>query len=58
MGTFFGLNSDYINMVYNQMFEMIKFGNWRFHEIHGLPIQLRNWFHKKLVEHYESQKDQ
>jgi hypothetical protein len=53
--TFFGLNSDYIHSVYDKIFYMIQLGNWRFFEVHAIPVTLRNWFFDKLLEYMQKQ---
>jgi len=51
--TFFGLNSDYINSVYEKIFYLIQLGNWSFFEAHAIPVTLRNWFFEKLSKYME-----
>jgi hypothetical protein len=30
-------------------------GNWSFHELHALPVKLRDWFAQRLVKYFEEQ---
>jgi len=34
---------------------MIQLGNWRFFEVHAIPVTLRNWFFDKLLEYMQKQ---
>jgi len=34
---------------------MKQFGNWSFFEVYNLPIQLRNWFYKQLMDFKEEE---
>ena len=52
---FFGLSDDYIESVYEQIFQLKQNGGWSFVEAYSLPIQIRHWFLKRLVKHYEDQ---
>ena len=46
--TFFGLNSDYLESVYEEIFFLKYYGNWDFTEAYNLPIGIRRWFLKRL----------
>jgi len=48
--TFFGLNDEYLQAVYNQLFDLKYFGGWSFFESYNLPIRMRVWFLEKLHE--------
>ena len=52
---FFGLNDEYIESVYEQIFQLKHHGGWSFIEAYNLPIQIRHWFLNRLVKHYEDQ---
>ena len=56
--TFFGLNEEYIESVYEQIFALKHHGNWSFVEAYGLPIGLRQWFVHRLAKHFEEEKEQ
>jgi len=56
--TFFGLNREYIENVYEQFFFLKYHGGWSFTEAYSLPIGLRNWFVKRLVKQFEEEKKQ
>jgi len=58
MLTFFGLSSEYMKSVYEQIFQMKYYGGWSFLEAYNLPIGLRNWFFERLVKQKESEEDQ
>jgi hypothetical protein len=42
--------------VYEQFFFMKYISNWTLLELYNLPIGLRNWFFKKLVDQKEAEK--
>jgi hypothetical protein len=50
MRAFFGLNSEYIEDVYEQMFFMNYTGNWSITELYSLPVGLRRWFVKRTIK--------
>jgi len=56
--TFFGLNREYIENVYEQFFFLKYHGGWSFTEAYSLPIGLRSWFVKRLVKQFEEEKKQ
>lgn len=58
MRAFFGLTSDYIKDVYEQMFFMNYVGNWSITELYNLPIGLRNWFVERTLKQKEAEKEQ
>ena len=37
--------------VYEQIFYLKQLGNWAFLEAYTLPVQLRSWFVKKLIDY-------
>ena len=51
--SFFGLSNDYIQAVYEQFFYLKYHGGWSFTEAYNLPVKIRNWFIKKLIEQKE-----
>ena len=53
--SFFGLSDEYIEKLYEQFFHMQYHGRWTFVEVYSLPIKIRNWFFKKLVEQVEKE---
>jgi hypothetical protein len=57
MRTFFGLTSDYIKDVYEQMFFMNYTGNWSITELYNLPVGLRRWFVEKTLKLKEAERD-
>ena len=56
--TFFGLNDDYIEGVYEAFFYLKYYGGWSFTEAYNLPIVIREWFLKRLAKQLEMEKDQ
>ena len=48
--TFFGLNSQYIENVYEQLFQLKYYGGWSFFESYNLPVNIRVWFLERLVQ--------
>ena len=48
--TFFGLNDEYMQDVYEQFFLLKYHGGWSFTEAYNLPIGLRKWFVERLVK--------
>jgi hypothetical protein len=36
--------------MYEQFFFMKYYGGWSFTEAYNLPVKIRNWFLKKLIE--------
>ena len=57
MRTFFGLTSDYIKDVYEQMFFMNYTGNWTIAELYNLPIGLRKWFVERTIKQKEEEQE-
>ena len=47
--TFFGLSDEYSQNVYEQFFFLKYHGGWSFTEAYNLPVQLREWFVKRLA---------
>ena len=47
---FFGLNDEYSRNIYEQFFLLKYYGSWSFMEVYNLPIKLREWFLKRLLE--------
>ncbi len=56
--TFFGLDNEYMEMVYEHFFYLKQHGHWSFYEAYNLPIGLRNWFVKRLSKHFEERNQQ
>ena len=48
--TFFGLDDEYIESVYEQFFYMKYYCGWSFTEAYNLPVKVRNWFVNKLTD--------
>lgn len=56
--TFFGLTSEYVKHVYEQMFYLKQYGGWSFAEAYSLPIQLREWWLERLGKEFEKEREQ
>ena len=56
--TFFGLTSDYIQEVYEELFLMKYHGGWSFFEAYNLPITIRRWFLKRLSKQLQDESEQ
>ena len=54
--TFFGLDDKYHEGVYEELFALKQHGNWSFFEAYSLPIVIRRWFLKRLVDHFEEER--
>ena len=54
---FFGLDHDYQELLYEQIFALKYHGKWSFIEIYNLPVGLRNWFTKRLHEQLERERE-
>jgi hypothetical protein len=53
----FGLDNNYIAGVYEELFNLKHHGNWSFMEAYNLPITIRRWFLKRLIEQFEKEKE-
>ena len=54
---FFGLNNDYIEAVYEEMFLMKYHGGWSFIEAYNLPTTIRRWFLARLIKEIEAESE-
>jgi hypothetical protein len=50
--TFFGLTNEYIQRVYDQIFELIMHseGGFEYESILRMPVNVRSYYYAKLVE--------
>ncbi len=55
--TFFGLSDSYSEYVYEQLFYLKHYGGWSFIESYSLPVQLREWWVKRLGKEFQREKD-
>ena len=55
--TFFGLSEEYTEYTYEQFFILKYHGGWSFIEAYSLPIQLREWFVKRLAKQLKDEKE-
>ena len=58
MRTFFGLDSKYMENVYEQFFFLKYHGGWSFTEAYNLPVGLRAWFVNRLVQQIEKENEE
>ena len=56
--TFFGLSDEYSAHVYEQIFYLKHYGGWSFIEAYSLPIQLREWWLKRIQKQFELEAEQ
>jgi hypothetical protein len=56
--TFFGLGSEYGEVIYEEIFLLKYHGGWSFIEAYNLPTGLRRWFIKRLSRQFEEEKKQ
>ena len=56
--SFFGLNENYAEFVYEEIFYLKYHGGWSFIEAYNLPIVLRKWFLKRLDTQFAREKEQ
>ena len=55
--SFFGLSNEYMENVYEQFFYLKHHGGWSFIEAYNLPVQLRNWFVRRLSKQFEDENE-
>ena len=54
-GPFFALTFKYLeNVTYEQIFFLMKEGNFSFIEAYNLPVKLRSWFVNRVIKYSES----
>ena len=58
MRTFFGLDNNYIENVYEQFFYLKYHGGWSFLEAYNLPVKIREWFVNKLTEQMKMEQEE
>ena len=56
--TFFGLSDEYKLGVYEEFFNLKYYGGWSFFEAYNLPILVRRWFLRRLIEQKENESKQ
>ena len=57
MWTFYGLSEKYIEHVYEQMFQLKYHGGWSFFEVYNLPVMIRGWFLRRLIDQKQEEAD-
>ena len=55
--SFFGLDEEYMESVYEEFFTLKYHGGWSFIEAYNLPIGLRRWFLRKLKEQFDLERE-
>ena len=58
MRAFFGLNSEYMETVYEQFFYMKYVSSWSLAELYSLPIGLRNWFVERTIKQKQAEQEE
>ena len=58
MRAFFGLNSKYMEAVYEQFFYMKYVSHWSLAELYSLPIGLRTWFVERTIKQKEAEQEE
>lgn len=53
--TFFGLNAEYMESVYEAFFILKHYGGWSLYELYNLPVGLRKWWLDRTIEEYEKE---
>ena len=56
MRSFFGLNDEYAQNMYETFFLLKYHGGWSFTEAYNLPVVIRTWFIERLVKQFEDEK--
>ena len=56
--TFFGLNDEYMEQVYEAFFTLKHYGGWSLYELYNLPIGLRPWWHERTIEEYKKEAEE
>ena len=57
--TFFGLSDEYLEKgVYEELHILMYHGTWSFTEAYSLPVGLRKWFLKRLVDQKQKEHDE
>ena len=57
MWTFYGLSDEYIEQVYEQMFQLKYYGGWSFFEVYNLPVMIRGWCLRRLIDQKQEEAD-
>ncbi len=55
--TFFGLNEDYMEAVYEELFALKHYGGWSFFEAYNLPNKLREWWVLRLSKEFQKERE-
>ena len=58
MRSFFGLDEDYMENVYQEFFALKYHGGWSFIEAYNLPVRIRTWFLRRLTEQMQKEADE
>ena len=56
--TFFGLNDEYIQNVYEEIFLLQYHMGWSFIEAYNISIQIRRWFLNRLVRQLKEESEE
>jgi hypothetical protein len=58
MRSFFGLNDEYAQQIYETFFLLKYHGGWSFTEAYNLPVVIRGWFVNRLAKQFEDEKEE
>ena len=56
--TFFGLNDEYMEQVYEAFFILKHYGGWSLYELYNLPIGLRSWWLERTIKEYKKESEE
>jgi hypothetical protein len=56
--TFFALNEEYSEAVYEGIFSLTIHGNMSFREAYSMPVGLRQWWLQRLKKHFDEQNEE
>jgi len=54
----FGLNDEYIQNVYEEIFLLQYHMGWSFIEAYNLPVQIRQWFLNRLIKQLQDENEE
>ena len=54
---FFGLTTEYINSVYEQMFVMTMRTNFSFSELYSFTVVLRSWIFDQTIKYFKKENE-
>jgi len=58
MKAFFGLNNEYAEAVYEEIFYLKYYGGWSIFETYNLPTTIRRWFLQRMQKQMEKEAEE